>query len=128
MTGESLPVVLRLREALDRLEAIAKATTCAVPWKAVRVSDLGTDVQGACEGWVTASTQGACAAEDARFIAANDPATVLRTIQAHRKILDRCSQVLSKAPKYVEDWAVDELLAELIMRDLASIYFPESDG
>lgn len=125
-------LVDRLRAALDRTEEVARATTCAVPW---RVVDLQTDinvadVQGACGGYVTASRdQPCCAVEDATFIAANDPASVLRSVAAHRKILDRHAprtNILGLHCAYCSgadwqlDWPCDDLL------DVASIYFPEA--
>ena len=88
-TGESLPVVLRLRARLDEYEAVARVAT-AGPWVAEHafgtwfVSPVAATTTAA--GNVSRLKPGQRA--DAHHIAANDPATVLRTIQAHRKILD----------------------------------------
>ncbi len=146
MTGGSLPVVLvdRLRSELDRLEAIANAA--AVPslhwaedsaWLTDMLDPLPSQRHERAPGWQPMITP-----EEIKHIAANDPATVLRTIQAHRKIIDDHQHEFGLKHYLVDEgdptfgctrchdndglimpagWCVTVLA-------LASIYFPESDA
>lgn len=142
MTGEFLPVVLRLRSELDRLEAIAKAAcrrgTQRPGWKgpAARWSAYQ---EGGGDGYAIQSADGEVGfivgwpEELAHHIAFHDPAHALRTIQAHRKIIERYETAV-----IARDAAVDTPLAGATRMALrlerehlelvASIYFPESDA
>jgi hypothetical protein len=109
---EDLPA--RLRSALDEAERIASA---------VILNDH--------EPWWTGDDLGAHVDEhDSAFIVANGPAVVLRTIQAHRKIVERYeTAVVSR------DAAVGTLLAgatrmslrihEETLQLIAAIYLPD---
>lgn len=120
MTGESL--VGRLRAELDRLEALAAppADLPVVDWYAAEEIDFA--------GRRASGARGGVPDFDAAFIAAIPPQLVLRTIQAHRAILDR----------HAGTWHFDQVwmcrkcgnagAPCRDVRDLASIYFPESDA
>jgi hypothetical protein len=88
-------LVDRLRSALDEAERIASA---------VILNDH--------EPWWTGDDLGAHVDEhDSAFIVANGPDVVLRTIQAHRSMID---------------WAQSRLpYADPILRGLAAIYLPD---
>jgi hypothetical protein len=62
---------------------------------------------------------------DALHLQTHDPAHVLRTIQAHRKIIATCVYAIKS--RDAGDWN-QAVAAEHTLADLASIYFPESDG
>lgn len=111
MTGD---LVERLRAALDRAEEIADAAIRppSPPWASARL-------------WRQRP-------ENAAFMAANGPDVVLRSVAAHRKILDR------HAPRETSDGAActaclvtwhyeidNEPWPCSDVRALASIYFPE---
>lgn len=140
--GESLPVLVdRLRAALDAHERIARDATPG-PWevepnRSVRAGDeLVVASVTARNLWPSG--------HDASFIAINDPAHVLRTIQAHRTILARhiprsfehtgATAVWCMACVAIDEinWFDDEIAYQLFpcddVRALASIYFPESDA
>jgi hypothetical protein len=147
VTGESLyprDLIERLRAELDRLEAVAREATEG-PWTydggVIEAPEKAYEVRlhggiTSVDRWyvvIDSSTGNAVGDEDGRFIAANDPGVVLRTIQAHRKVLERCEIAL-----IARDAAVDTPLAGATRMALrlerehlelvASIYFPESDG
>lgn len=158
----------RLRSALDEAERIALAADAGgAPWSARASSSgpevlIGEEVAWSREVdfavWVCEDEQDGCPEiargyrAEAAHIAANSPAVVLRTIQAHRKILDRHRPIWRDigwlehhAPDDIEDH-IDEIRvcghcvprhssfgsrAEVPdypcddVRDLALIYFPE---
>ncbi len=123
MTGEALSVVLRLRSELDRREKIAAE------------ADLSDEEPGgswyAADGLSLSWHEGGngLADFDAEFIAANEPADVLRTIQAHRRILDDYENsfvLVAEAPRSDKAWADGINTAMIKMLGyLAFIYFPE---
>jgi hypothetical protein len=164
VTGESLyprDLIERLRLVLDEREKTARAAIQGPwytstrnhlsPYVVYGVSPLGGDrIVQVCN--IEAAWQ---RHENAAFMVANGPDVALRTIQAHRKILD---EVLSWRHAWVEDcWyscglAIDpsfpdeepgsgccndntarectcglDARRELTLGALASIYFPESD-
>lgn len=120
MTGESLPVLVdRLRAELDRLEAIARTADGTHRWPPRLAHDR---------------PQSKAAIELMKF---HSPAHVLRTIQAHRKIIDRHRALdgadgvlVCRVCSFVDDFDLPDG-AEYPCADvlaLASIYFPESDA
>lgn len=109
MTGD---LVERLRVKIAEHEAVALAATPG-PWVAERAFDTWfvspITAQTTAAGNVSRLKPGQRA--DAHHIAAADPAHVLRTIQAHRAMID---------------WAQSRLpYTEPTLRGLAFIYFPE---
>ena len=141
MTESALSLVERLRAALDRAEEIARA---APP-------DLDQCSWSFPVGWIGVDEEhgyeAACVWRDA-----NSPAHVLRTVAAHRKILDRhaplwrtvgfdvdrdteyaeievCGHCVRKHAHYGTRAAVPEYPCDDV-RDLAAVYFPEetTDG
>lgn len=135
MTGESLPVVLvdRLRAALDVIEQVAKDAEQYSDGSGVwRVGQGGGLASGSylLLSPYSAQSLGSRALE---HISIHDPATVLRTIQAHRALLERYDTAI-----VARDAAEGTLLAgatrmslrihEENVRLVASIYFPESDA
>jgi hypothetical protein len=156
VTGD---LVERLRAKIDEAEAIARAADAGPRWSARvptdgPVVDIGEEVAWSREidyaVWRCEDEQDGCPevargyAAEARHIAANDPAHVLRTIQAHRKIIERHKPrplMNNDGVRVVEmqcsacvavdeiDWFNDEIAYESFPCDdvlaLASIYFPE---
>lgn len=135
MPDESaLSLVERLRAALDRAEEIARAA--AAPslhwredsaWLTDMLDPLPSQRAERAPGWQPMITP-----EEIKHIAANDPAHVLRTVAAHRKILDRHAPVeLERTVCEVcssRTWDDEELIGTYPCVDvlaLASIYFPE---
>lgn len=135
MPAESaLSLVERLRAALDRAEEIARAVG-QPHWSedsaflTDMVIPLPSQVR-ARPGWIPMITP-----EDIRHMAANDPAHVLRSVAAHRKLLERYETAV-----IARDVAVDTplagatrmalRLAQETLEIVASIYFPEetTDG
>jgi hypothetical protein len=136
VTGESLPVLVdRLRAELDRLEAIAHAAAQhagTANWDANPYGNvLAADSAG--DRWMAVGPYAGDLRDTGVHIATHDPAYVLRTIQAHRKVLERYETAL-----VCRDAAVDTPLAGATrialrlerehLELVASIYFPESDG
>jgi len=156
VTGESLyprDLIERLRAELDRLEAIARDASCG-PWvvgssfgaQNTRVFQQGSLIdsvgQAVFQAQVSNSPQ---CRENAAYIVANGPDVALRTIQAHRAILDEAVSWWHE--EHEDGWyscgltesCINDLARgsctcgldarrEVILRALASIYFPESDG
>jgi hypothetical protein len=78
-----------LRSALDLQAEIARAATPG-PWRQGSITEFGTaDVHALNDRVTAAYSEPCCAAEDALHIAYNDPIMALRTVAAHREILDR---------------------------------------
>lgn len=123
--ASQLSVVDFLRAALDEHERIARAAT-AGPWRSGDFTDLGAaDVYAGAERVTVAYSEPCCSIEDAAHIALNDPAHALRTVQAHREILDLCSEVLARSSPHYTVESCDEddaILAEQTVLSLASIY------
>lgn len=123
-----------LRDALDTHERIARAADAGPRWSARAPSDgpvvdIGEEVAWSREidyaVWRCEDEQDGCPdiargyVAEARHIAANDPAHVLRTVQAHREILDRHDHrgkwCLGAAPQPITGACPD-------VRSLAAIY------
>lgn len=134
MTGD---LVEQLRSALDEAERFAK-TASGAPWEH---KQYGVES----EVWSHAGHRVALrppthhgtggfntlGAPDCRFVAANDPAHVLRTIQAHREVLRLYENaVAARDAGSVSDWnrAVDHGAASVlgdVVRSVAAIYLPD---
>lgn len=122
MPAESaLSLVERLRAALDRAEEIARAAPDALnreEWPFwVDVDDDGEH-------------EAAMAWRDA-----NGPAHVLRTVAAHRRLIDLAEEASSldaQVDLNVRVGSRDEVeepyLGDLILRELAAIYLPEENS
>lgn len=142
MTGESLyprDLIERLRGALDERErvAIAAAQTNGNRWEREWAFSthfvVPADVEGSTAA-VNVSRLKPSQRAAAEHIAANDPAFVLRTIQAHGAII----RLYTNALGAVEHWSPytpqrnkeqDEAAVSVLegaVEALASIYFPES--
>ena len=140
MTGD---LVERIRSALDEAEKVARGADWG-PWEVGpsfgardnrvyvrREGDL-IDSIGNCviAGQVSNMPQ---FRQNAIFIAANNPAVVLRTIQAHRDILDEFTGAaewdaeLRAQGKHAEAELYNRYAGAMLVavRALASIYFPE---
>jgi hypothetical protein len=90
-----------LRAQLDEDERIARAATLG-PWVQSGIGDYGWTVDFGCPGAgvETADTEQGLA--DASFIAAHNPARVLRDIDAKRRTLVRCEEeMFSGIPRLV---------------------------
>ncbi|MFD5709508.1 DUF6221 family protein [Streptomyces pharetrae] len=87
-----------LRAQLDEDERIARAATLG-PWVQSGIGDYGwtVDFGRPGSGVETADTEQGLA--DADFIAAHDPARVLREIDAKRWIIDECAHWYGKLAK-----------------------------
>lgn len=120
MPAESaLSLVERLRAALDRAEEIARAAHEMIegePWWEEQAL----------------TSDGTMHRVDAEFIATNDPSSVLRTVAAHRKLIDLAEEASSLDAQVdlnvrvgARDEAEEPYLGDLILREMASIYFPE---
>lgn len=139
MTGESLyprDLIERLRAELDRLEAVALAAT-RNEWRVDHwCNERGTDHLVVADFDAGPPAFAIKNEADAAHIAAHDPAHALRTIQAHRKILDCYHDVTERLAHWKREgderlaaWArveVDTL--RWAIEQVASIYFPESDA
>jgi len=134
VTGD---LVERLRAELDRREQIAEATSGG-PWEHNQYgiesevwSQTGHRVLLRPPTHHGTGGYNTFGAPDCRFVAANDPAHVLRTIQAHRQILDAhpLAVYTDEEPGYAQ--VLNDHLCPgsqtpcLTIRALASIYFPE---
>lgn len=136
MTGESLPVLVdRLRAELDRLEAIARQAMVGSVWDGKQQRPVVTDGRWTANGCYVEGDhfeiydEGGHTTEQAEHIAANDPAHVLRTIQAHRKIIDLLPAVAEVEERDEDEHGpLDVRPSAELLAALASIYFPESDG
>ncbi len=98
MTGD---LVERLRAALDRAEEIARAAMVVSRWNGVDMEARTVDgrwtadrryIEG--DGFEIYD-EGGHTDEQAAFIAEHDPASVLRTVAAHRKILEEHAPILA---------------------------------
>lgn len=165
MAESALSLVERLRAALDRAEEIARAATPGPWWDSPaqsapshhtirgggRPAEKGRpgDVRSVASFDRRTSNRSA----DIAFIVANDPAAVLRTVAAHRKILDRhrplhreiawtvteyagvpdeaygeievCERCVPKHSHFSSRSSVPEYPCDDV-RDLAAVYFPEA--
>lgn len=137
----ALSLVERLLAALDRAEEIARAASYG-PWvvgssfgaQNTRVFQEGSLVdsvgQAVFQAQVSNSPQ---CRENAAFIAANGPDVVLRTVAAHRKILDEFDRVKGRSAQALDEGQNDLVIAlrakevalEVAVHALASIYLPE---
>lgn len=137
MAESALSLVERLRAAFDRAEEIARAATGG-KWTA-RTEYPHLVFQGDPNDFQTVSTNLAgSAAADAIFIAEHCPAHVLRTVAAHRKILEAVERWLDPHPGQectnVDDEyshcelhvAVKDKLPPYALTILAAVYFPEA--
>ncbi len=141
VTGEVLPgLPERLRAALDGIERIATAamTRWPEPWRVEPRYDLKIGCrcmsctepdEDVAQVWPVEDVDGADVffpVDIARHIAEHDPAHVLRTIQAHRKIIDEFD-TLANDRRRLTDAAMHLQFSVMgrVVRDLASIYFPE---
>jgi hypothetical protein len=117
----------RLREALDRAEEVAKRAAVHNDGSGVwRVSGGGL----ASGSYLLLSPYSAqsLGSRPLEHMAANDPAHVLRIIQAHRKITDEHEIVEMNLPPFdLLCVRCHEALCPTLAA-LASIYFPESDA
>ncbi len=117
----------QLRTALDRAEATARAATPG-PWHALDGGVVDDDH----EQWPVADTDSKRNREDRVFIAANDPAHVLLTVAAHRRIVDR-HQPQQVNGDYHEcrtcsdGYGYHDPAPCADLRDIASIYLPDLD-
>ncbi len=122
-------LVDRLRAARDRHEQVALAATPG-PWHALDGGVVDDDH----EQWPVADTDSKRNREDRVFIAANGPDVVLRTVAAHRRIVERHQPDLERPnplgtlcrycspPGLAQTaWPCPDL------RDSASIYLPDTD-
>jgi uncharacterized protein DUF6221 len=145
--GESLVgLPERLRQRLADLETVARAAierSGTADWAANPYGNvMPADPRG--NDWLAVAPYAGDLGDVGVHIAAHDPAHVLRTIQAHRRLLDRHSPrplMNNDGVRVVEmqcsacvavdeiDWFNDEIAYETYpcddVRDLASIYFPE---
>lgn len=114
MGTEPDDLIERLRAELDRLEAIAVATH---------------ESDGEGEWWTGENLGDPFDEADSAFIAEVGPAHVLRTIQAHRALLDEF-EMLATDRRRLTDAAMHLQFSVMrrVVEALASIYFPESTG
>lgn len=124
MTG----LVEWLTAQLDADEALARAATPG-PWRRTHLEwPRNTSISGGDGRRVVVSCVGFPSAADADHILANDPAAVLRTVAAHREILDDLIEI----DRFKDDERSDEvtraayLQCSLVLRHavrrLAAIY------
>lgn len=127
MAESALSLVERLRAALDRAEEIARAATPG-PWHAGNATELGAaDVYAGREAVTSAYAEPCCSYEDAVHMAANGPDVVLRTVAAHRKILDLLPAVAELEERDErEHGPLDVKPSAELLAAVASIYFPEA--
>lgn len=138
MTGESLyprDLIERLRGALDEAERIASAAAAEVPHNMAWRTERGLVVAPIADSEfvaVVVELVEPAGLGVGQHIAANDPAHVLRTIQAHRKIVEIHYSAWSAAGDICfacdDGSGVEATWPCATLRALASIYFPESDG
>lgn len=101
MTNE---VVQRLRAALDEREQVAKAAARATGYGPERSLDWATNDDGDVipsnvrgNDWIAVGPWNSSLGAVGAHIAASDPAHVLRTIEAHRQIVDAYEEQAQKA-------------------------------
>lgn len=136
-----------LRSAIDEHERIARLTDAGVPWTASKPRSgpevlIGEEVAWLREVdyavWVCEDEQDGCPEiargyiAEARHIALNDPAHVLRTVRAHREIVElhgrahECSQFVGDDVDTCTWVLEDEACSTL--RSLAAIYRESHPG
>lgn len=134
MAESALSLVERLRAALDRAEEIARAAEDEVPhnatWRAERELVVAP-IPGSEFVAVVAELFDPVRVGVGQHIALHDPAHVLRTVAAHRKILayaeraDQLEVAVDDAFRVgPRDEETNPYLGDLILAALASIYFP----
>lgn len=122
MSGD---LIDRLNAALDERERLTRAATPG-PWHALDGGVVDDDH----EQWPVSGTETKRNREDRVFIAANDPAHVLREVAGVRRIVARCAETLAAAsPCFTVESCdeVDAILAERVLEDLVAIYLPEGE-
>ncbi len=124
-------LVDRLRAALDHAEAVARAAITHAgygPTGEWATSDDGSVMPADPGGndWIAVGPWSGALGDIGVHIAANDPAHVLRTVAAHRRIIAIYKYAVASRDADSMAWnrAVD---MEHVLADLASIYLPDTD-
>ena len=129
-------LVDRLRAALDRAEEIARAAGArSMDWRedSAFLTDMVIPLPSQLRdrpGWMPMITR-----EDILHMAANDPRAVLRSVAAHRKIIDAWCAADHVAGFPMDDCTHDSAATgaaealKIAVEALAAVYFPEeTDG
>ncbi len=125
-------LVDRLRAALDQHEQVAHAAANGDPhWvQSTWPTDRGHITTAG--GGTVVYDEGCPSEEQATHIAANDPANVLRTIAAHRRIAERHAPQQVTGGHYEcrtcsDGYGYHDPAPCADLRDIASIYLPDTD-